>query len=70
MREFYIIHAKDPDTNGIEKFRIYSSKEQYERMGRKQVKKFLKSYKVVVTKYICNEEIQIINQDKNESSRE
>ena len=66
MKEFYIMHAKDPYTNCIEKFRIYSSKEQYERIGTRQVKKFLKSYKVVVTKYVCNEGVEIINQTKDE----
>ena len=60
------MHAKDADTNGIEKFRIYSSKEQYERIGTRQVKKFLKSYKVVVTKYVCNEGVEIVNQTKDE----
>ncbi len=60
------MHAKDPYTNCIEKFRIYSSKEQYERIGTRQVKKFLKSYKVVVKKYVCNEGVEIVNQTKDE----
>ena len=67
-RNFYIIEARDKSTNQLEKRRLYTTMEQYKSIGLKQVEKFEKLYKVKVTKYICNESIEILNKKpKNKS---
>lgn len=61
-KNFYIIEARDSQTNQLEKRRIYTTSQQYKSIGLKQIKKFEKIYKVKVTKYICNESVEILNQ--------
>ena len=61
-KNFYIIEARDLQTNQLEKRRIYTTSQQYKSIGLKQIDKFEKIYKVKVTKYICNESVEILNQ--------
>ena len=61
-KNFYIIEARDTKTNQLEKRRIYTTSQQYKSIGLKQIEKFEKLYKVKVTKYICNESVEILNQ--------
>lgn len=61
-RNFYIIEARDSKTNQLEKRRLYTNSEQYTSIGLKQIEKFENLYKVKVTKYICNESVEILNQ--------
>tara|TARA_B100000963_G_C22054579_1_gene421106 strand:- start:176 stop:382 length:207 start_codon:yes stop_codon:yes gene_type:complete len=59
---FHIIEARDLDTNQVEERRLYTTEEQYKIRGPKQISKFVKKYKVKVTKYVCNESVEILNQ--------
>ena len=61
-KNFYIIEARDLQTNQLEKRRIYTTESQYNSIGSKQIEKFNKKYKVKVTKYICDEHVEILNQ--------
>ena len=61
MKIFYIIEARDPDTRHLEHRRVYTTEEQYLIRGMKQVEKFNELYDVKVTKYICNESVEVLN---------
>ena len=66
---FYIIEARDADTNHLEKRRVYCSEQQYNSIGLNQVKKFSKSYNLKVIKHICAEQVEVLNKkidDKND----
>lgn len=61
---FYIIEARDTDTNHVEKRRVYCSQKQYASIGLKQVRKLSELYNLKVTKHICTESIEILNTKK------
>ena len=61
MKIFYIIEARDPETRHLEHRRVYTTEEQYLIRGMKQVEKFNELYDVKVTKYICNESVEVLN---------
>ena len=58
---FHIIEARDPETRHVEDRRVYTTEEQYLIRGMKQVEKFNKVYDVKVTKYICEESVEVLN---------
>lgn len=60
IKNFYIIEARDNTTNALEKRRVYTTKEQYKSIGSKQIEKFRKLYNVKVTKYVCNESVELL----------
>lgn len=60
-KNFYILEARDVGTNQLEKRRLYTTEKQYKSIGLKQVEKFSKLYNVKVTKHICTEQVEILN---------
>lgn len=58
---FHIIEARDPETRHVEDRRVYTTEEQYLIRGMKQVEKFNKVYDVKVTKYICEESVEVLD---------
>ena len=60
-KEFYIIEARDVNTNAFRKRKIYTSEKQYKNQGLKIVNKYSKYYNITVTKYICTEDVEILN---------
>tara|TARA_B100000927_G_scaffold208033_1_gene169042 strand:+ start:167 stop:2086 length:1920 start_codon:yes stop_codon:yes gene_type:complete len=66
MKIFHILEARDSETRHLEHRRVYTTEEQYEKRGLKQVEKFNKTYNVVVTKYVCNESIEVLNLKPNQ----
>lgn len=60
-KEFYILEARDVNTNAFRKRKIYTSEKQYKDQGVKIVNKYSKHYNIKVTKYICTEDVEILN---------
>lgn len=63
---FHILEARDSETRHLEHRRVYTTEEQYQKIGLKQVEKFNKMYNVIVTKYVCNESIEVLNLKPNQ----
>lgn len=66
MKIFHILEARDSETRHLEHRRVYTTEEQYQKRGLKQVEKFNKTYNVIVTKYVCNESIEVLNLKPNQ----
>lgn len=65
---FHILEARDSQTKHLEHRRVYTTEEMYQKIGLKQVKKFNELYNVKVTKYVCNESIEVLNLKPNQFS--
>lgn len=66
-KTFRIIEARCPDTNTLEKRKIYTSKTQYKKRGKKTIDDLSKMYNVTVTTFTaCKETKLVIFKIKNE----
>ena len=66
---FYVVEARDIDTNHVERRRVYCSEKQYISIGLNQIEKLSKLYKLKITKHICTESV-VINNTKVENVEE